>query len=299
MSYLHAGGTVILFPPPFEPASLVAAAARHQATTAFLVPTQLQRLLELAPAERPLLDGLRLLISSGSALGAGDRWAIRRRIAPNFYDYYSSTEGGGISVQTPADQDRYPDAVGRPIYLVDLQVVDEDDQPTEPDATGRIRYSGPGVATGFHGGDTEPDPAGGAFFRDGWFYPGDLGSLNSAGYLTLSGRAKDLIIRGGVNIYPQDIEAALRAHAQVREAAVVGWPSAEYGEEVAAFVVRRTSEIDEGDLIVHCRARLSPYKVPKAVFFVNALPVTTSGKLSKKNLVARLPRIDGSGAEEI
>jgi acyl-CoA synthetase (AMP-forming)/AMP-acid ligase II len=297
MSYLHAGGTVILFPPPFEPAALVATAHRYQATTAFLVPTQLQRLLELPPAERPLLDGLRLLISSGSALGAGDRRAIRERIQPTFYDYYSSTEGGGISVQTPADQDRYPDAVGQPIYLVDLQVVDDDGRPTAPGTTGRIRYSGPGVATGFHGGDAEPDPTGGAFFRDGWFYPGDLGSLNEAGYLTLSGRAKDLIIRGGVNIYPRDIEAALCTHAHVREAAVVGWPSAVYGEEVAAFVVPQGSEVEAVDLIAHCRAHLSPYKVPAAVFFLDALPITTSGKLSKKDLVARLPRLEADNSD--
>ena len=295
MSYLCAGGTVILFPPPFEPGEIVEAAQFHRATTAFLVPTQLRRLLELPPADRPVLSGLRLLISSGSALGASDRRAIRARVAPNFYDYYSSTEGGGISVQTPVDQDRYPDSVGRPIYLVDIEVVDGDDQPVPPNVCGRIRYRGPGVAVGFYRGtDTDTDAGGGAMLRDGWFYPGDLGALDEAGYLSLLGRAKDLIIRGGVNIYPADIEVALRAHPQVRDAAVVAWPSLAYGEEVAAFVVRREPSIDERTLIEHCRSTLSPYKVPRAVFFVDELPRNSSGKLVKTELVATLPELDGA-----
>ncbi len=280
MSYLFCGGTVVLYPPPFEPSAVVVEAKRSAATTAFLVPTQLLRVLDLPCPVHGLLEGLRLLVSSGSALLSEERHAIRTRINPNFFDYYSSTEGGGISIQLPCEQDRYPDSVGRSIYLVEVQSVDESDRPLPPGEVGRIRYRGPGVAPGFH---REPEAASGervgAFFCDGWFYPGDLGCLDAKGYLYLRGRAKDVIIRGGVNIYPVDIEEVLKRHAGIRDAAVVGWPSRIYGEEVAAFVVPRHDSIDDRELIAHCRALLSPYKVPKAVFLIDELPRNASGKV--------------------
>ena len=112
---------------------------------------------------------------------------------------------------------------------------------------------------------------------DGWYYPGDLGKFDADGFLYLTGRAKDMIIRGGVNIYPAEIEQTLIMHAAVAEAAVVGWPSGERGEEVAAFVVRR-ADVSEPELIAHCRASLAPYKIPKGIFFIDALPRSGMGK---------------------
>jgi long-chain acyl-CoA synthetase len=283
ISTLYAGGTVVLCPPPFAPAQLAAEVARTAATITFLVPTLLRRLLECDATTLAPLRGLKTLICSGSALTAQERQQIRERICPNFLEYYASTEGGGVSALPPADQLRFGESVGRPAFSVEVHVVDDRDRPVPAGVVGRIRYRGPAVADGFFG---DPD-ASKESFRDGWFYPGDLGMLNDEGYLFLKGRSKDMIIRGGINIYPLEIEVTLMGHAAVLEAAVVGWPSREFNEEIAAFVIRRGA-VEESELDALCRTSLAPYKVPRRVFFVDELPRTSLGKVLKAALTAGL-----------
>ena len=287
MSYIFLGGTVVFRPPPVEPAELVDAVAQARITSLFLVPTQLRRLLALPAPNGPLMPGLRVLVSSGSMLHAHERDAIMARLTPNCFEYYSSTEGGGISILTPAEQRAKPGSVGRPAFLVDVEIADNNHRPLPPGEVGRIRYRGPGVAEGFH---NDAEGSRDAFHR-GWFYPGDLGRMDGDGYLYIVGRAKDMIIRGGVNIYPAEIEQTLLDHANVAEAAVVGWPAPELGEEVVAFVSAR--DIDEAGLIAHCRARLAPYKVPKRIFMTDDMPKNAAGKIEKTKLAARLPRQGG------
>jgi long-chain acyl-CoA synthetase len=283
MSTLYAGGTVVLYPPPYEPAQLAAEAQRTRSTVLFLVPTLLRRLLAADPSDLAPIKRLKTLVSSGSALTAWERVQIRERICPNFIEYYSSTEGGGVSVLSADDQERHGDSVGRPVFGVEVQIVDDEDRVLPAGRVGRIRYRGPAVADGFHRDAAASEEA----FRDGWFYPGDLGNFNDEGFLFLKGRAKDMIIRGGVNIYPQEIEATLLDHASVADAAVVGWPSREFDEEVAAFVVPRGSA-DAAGLLALCRGRLAPYKVPREVFLVDELPRNSLGKVVKAELVKRL-----------
>jgi acyl-CoA synthetase (AMP-forming)/AMP-acid ligase II len=283
ISTLYVGGTVVLCPPPFAPAQLAAEVARTAATITFLVPTLLRRLLECDATTLAPLRGLKTLICSGSALTAQERQQIRERICPNFLEYYASTEGGGVSALPPADQLRFGESVGRPAFSVEVHVVDDRDRPVPAGVVGRIRYRGPAVADGFFG---DPD-ASKESFRDGWFYPGDLGMLNDEGYLFLKGRSKDMIIRGGINIYPLEIEVTLMGHAAVLEAAVVGWPSREFNEEIAAFVIRRGA-VEESELDALCRTSLAPYKVPRRVFFVDELPRTSLGKVLKAALTAGL-----------
>jgi acyl-CoA synthetase (AMP-forming)/AMP-acid ligase II len=139
------------------------------------------------------------------------------------------------------------------------------------------------VAHGFY---ADPEASMEAF-KDGWFYPGDLGAMNDEGYLFLKGRSKDMIIRGGVNIYPQEIEATLMAHTAVAEAAVVGWPSKEFNEEIAAFVMLKT-DVDAADLIDWCKDSLARYKVPRQIFVLKEFPRTSLGKVIKAELSHRL-----------
>jgi acyl-CoA synthetase (AMP-forming)/AMP-acid ligase II len=280
---LHSGGTVVMQPPPYEPAELCAAVARHQISALFLVPTLLRRLLALDDATLAPMRAIRLLVSSGSALHREERRDIRARLCPGFIEYYSSTEGGGVSYLTADDPDDKRDSVGRAVFGVEVQCVGEDHRPLPPGQTGRIRYRGPAVAEGFWN-DLE---ASAESFRDGWFYPGDLGMLDAEGYLYLKGRAKDMIIRGGVNIYPAEIEAVLQAHPAVAESAVVGWPSREFNEEVAAFVLLR-SPATSAELRDHCKRNLAPYKVPREVFVVAELPRNALGKIIKAELSAKL-----------
>ncbi len=286
LSTLYAGGRLVLFAPPYEPAELAAEVGRRQATATFLVPTLLRRLLACDDATLAPLRSLRTLISSGSALTPEERLAIRTRLCEGFLEYYSSTEGGGVSVLHPRDQQVRTDSVGRAVFGVEMQVVDEDHRALPVGEVGRIRYRGPGMVPGFYNDAAASDDA----FRDGWFYPGDLGALDDAGYLFLKGRLKDMIIRGGVNIYPQEVEALLLAQPGVADAAVVGWPSREFNEEVAAFVVAE-GELDVSALMAVCRRELARYKVPREVFVVDALPRNSGGKIRKPDLVARLPAL--------
>jgi len=283
MSLLFSGGTVCLFPPPFTPPELVAEVARRQASSAFLVPTQLRRLLELPDTAVDPLRAMRLLLSSGAPLTPYERRALRDRLCAGFHEYYASTEGGGISLLRPEDLDAHPDSVGRPVFGVGVAVFDDDGVRLPPGQVGRLAYRGPGVARGFF----EDPEADAETFIDGFFFPGDLGVVDSSGFVALRGRRKEMIIRGGINIYPAEIESILLDHESVAEAAVVGWPSHDLGEEVAAFVMAR-GKADPDALRALCAARLAPYKVPRAVIVTDDLPRNSSGKVLKADLVARL-----------
>jgi acyl-CoA synthetase (AMP-forming)/AMP-acid ligase II len=189
-----------------------------------------------------------------------------------------------VSLLRPEDMDVHDDSVGRPVFGVEVAIFDDDFNPLPAGEVGRLGYRGPGVATGFH----EDPEATREVFRDGWFFPGDLASVNAAGYVFLKGRKKDMVIRGGINIYPVEVEAALQSHPAVVEAAVVGWPSRELGEEVAAFVVLRGAATPE-ELRATCAGRLAPYKVPREIIVVDEMPKNAAGKVVKATLAARLP----------
>ena len=284
-STLFAGGKVVLAPPPFDPPALLRTLEAEAASTLFLVPAQLRRLLS-EHANAPELLRLRLLFSSGAPLTRAERVAIRAHLNPHFCEYYASTEGGGVTLLTASDIDTHADSVGRTVHGVEVEVVDEAHQPQPPGRVGRLRYRSPGCATGFY---LDPDASQEAF-RDGWFYPGDLAQLDAAGFLTLAGRAKDMIIRGGVNIYPEEIEATLMAHPAVADAAVVGVPDVLRGEEVAAFVVLRRP-VDAAALRAWCIERLAPYKQPRDLRQLESLPRNSSGKVIKLRLRTDLPGV--------
>jgi len=283
MAYLFMGATVMIFPAPYEPEALARAVNGHGITALFLVPTLLRRLLELRNGGPPLFPGVRLMISSGASLYPAERRKIMNELCPRFYNFYSSSEGGGVSLLRPEHPDEVSLSVGTVVFGTEVQIVDAQHRQVAPGEIGMIRYRGGAVADSYYRNPEESMTA----FRDGWYYPGDLGRLDAAGFLYITGRAKDVIIRGGVNIYPAEIEQTLAVHPAVAEAAVVGWPSHERGEEVAAFVVCRT-EVDEAELVLHCRGALAPYKIPKRIFIVGELPKSGLGKVLKADLVARL-----------
>ena len=285
MSALYAGATVVLFPPPYEPEALIDAAARHRATTTLLVPTLLRRLLGNAGPGELAFPGLRLLLSTGAVLHPEERADVMARLCPGFINYYGSTEGGGVSVLMSHHPIDKASSVGATVFGVDIEIVDGEDAAVATGKTGRIRYRGPGIADGFF---RDPE-ASAASFRDGWFYPGDFGRLDGDGFLYLAGRADDVIIQGGVNIYPAEIEETLLAHPLVRDVVVIGFPSRDLGEEIAAFVVSSPGA-NRDSLIAHCRARLAPYKVPKSIEIIDELPKTALGKVVKGDLAALLRR---------
>jgi len=164
---------------------------------------------------------------------------------------------------------------------VQVQIVDDTHTPLPFGQSGRLRYRSPASATGYYLAES------GDAFRDGWFYPGDLGRLDADGFLVLTGRVKDMIIRGGVNIYPLDIEQVVRELPGVTEVCVAGVPHAELGETVAAFVIAEPGVTAEA-ITAHCRTRLAPYKIPSVVRFMADFPRNAGGKIVKPALVGTL-----------
>jgi long-chain acyl-CoA synthetase len=283
MGSLFTGGTVIMFPPPYDSEDLIKAIKTYQATTLLLVPTLLRKLLQLPASSSALMGGLNRLLSTGAILHPEERLAVMKQLNPQFINYYGSTEGGGISVLLPKHKGAADKSVGEPVYKTEIQIVDETDTELPANEAGLIRYRGPAVADGFF---NDPEASSEAF-RDGWFYPGDLGRLDDDGLLYLVGRAKDVIIRSGVNIYPAEIEQVLLEHPQVLDAAAVALPHPERGEDVAAFVVV-DGEFDEASIDAHCRDNLASYKIPRTIRKIDELPKTALGKIVKADLVAKL-----------
>lgn len=286
LSHLFIGATVVLLQLPYTPEELIRAVAEHDIQTMFIVPTMLRRLLSMPAGERPLLDGPRYVISGGSALHPSEREAALARVSPNLVNYYSSSEGGAVSILLPSHQGEAAESVGRPVFMTEVEIVGPDDARLPAGEIGLVRYRGPGVPSELYNDPEESR----AMFREGWFYPGDMGRVDASGFLYLTGRAKDMIIRGGVNIYPQDIEKTILRLEGVEDVAVVGWPSTAFGEEIAAFVVGKPG-LDAAAVIVHCRAALASYKAPRDVFFIDALPKNSSGKILKKELAEKLQKI--------
>ena len=304
MAFLAVGGTVVLRPPPLSPEQLVLAINASASTAVFLVPTLMRRLLTL-PGEGRLFPGLRRLLVSGEPFFPSEVAQFRARLSENLIGYYASSEGGGISVLQPTEFLTHPDSVGRASHGVELELVDEDGRVVAVGETGLVRYRGPGCARDFldeNGQAAASDAA-------GWFLPGDLGTCDADGYLRLVGRAKDMILRAGVNVYPAEVERVLREHAAVADVGVVGEPSASHGEQVVAFVVLQSTAGDAGtgvgngvgdgvgddslacsaeQLLAHCRERLAPYKVPARMVFLSVLPKAGMGKTDKKALRALL-----------
>ena len=293
MCSVYAGGTALLFPPPYEMTDLLAFGEAHAATKMFLVPTLLRRVLDLPPRAdgKLLMPGLDMLFSTGAILHAEERDALMNNVSPYYLNFYGSTDGGGATALFWHDPPDAAASVGRPVFGAEIDIAGEDDASLPPGEVGRIRYKHPGTATGYY----KDADASREAFRDGWYYPGDLGWRDTEGFLYLAGRAKDMIIRGGVNIYPAEIEHVLSLHDTVIESAVVAWPSKAFGEEIAAFVVVRpdAAEAENADaLLKWCGENLARYKLPREIFFVDDLPKSGVGKVLKADLTDRLTPID-------
>ena len=288
MSFLAAGGSVIFGPQPATAAGIIDAARAHRITAMFLVPTQIRRLIDEWHGDGLALPSVRLLVTTGSAVAPHERRQIIERLTPGFVDYYGTSEAGGISVLAAHEQLGFSDTVGRPAFRVEIEIVDEAGATVPQGEVGRLRYRGPGVSR------LHVDADGGTFTSpDGWHFPGDLARIRPSGHIQLAGRAKDLIIRGGVNIYPAEIEAVLSIHPAVAEACVFGRTDRSLGETIAAAVVLRPgASLDAAGALAHLGERLARYKLPERIAFVDELPRNTSGKVVRATLVKLLDDAD-------
>jgi malonyl-CoA/methylmalonyl-CoA synthetase len=264
---LLAGASAVLLP-RFEVDAVLDAAAEHQATLFFGVPTMYQRLARSSRVRE--LARLRLCVSGSAPLSAELHRAIAERGGQQVLERYGMTETL-MNVSNPYNGERRPGSVGLPLPGVELRLVE-----------GEVQVRGPNVFAGYW----ERPEATAESFDDGWFRTGDLGELDPDGYLRLLGRSKELIITGGLNVYPREVEEVLGSHPEVAEVAVVGLPSEEWGETVAAFVVSNAPHPAPGPLLEFAAERLAPFKRPRRVVFVDSLPRNALGKVLKHELVA-------------
>jgi malonyl-CoA/methylmalonyl-CoA synthetase len=274
----------ILLQPRFDPAAVIAAMPR---ATAFMgVPTHYTRLLAHPDLTAEAAAGMRLFVSGSAPLLDQTHAAWRERTGHSILERYGMTETG-MNTSNPYDGDRRPGTVGFPLPGVDVRVVREaSGEPLPPGEIGSIEVKGPNLFSGYW---RNPEKTAEALRPDGFFVTGDVGVFDADGYLTLVGRDKDLIITGGLNVYPKEVEAELDALEGVVESAVIGLPHPDFGEAVTAVVAvggGGAGELTEAAVIAGLESRLARFKQPKRVLFVADLPRNAMGKVQKAALRA-------------
>ena len=282
------GGSTIVMRHKFDAAETLELIDRHGVTNIHLVPTQFIRLLRLDAAARDRFSGASLeAVWHGAApCPHGAKKAMIDWWGPVVTEYYGGTEGAIVSLIGAEDWLRKPDSVGKPVGTVEVLVIDDAGRSCPPGQSGQLYLkSRIGMDFEYH---KEPDKTAGAHLEPGVFTLGDVGYLDDEGFLHLSDRKIDMIISGGVNIYPAEIESVLADHPKVRDVAVFGIPDEEFGEQVKAAVelvdeCQPSDELAE-ELIASCRERLAGYKAPRSVDFLDALPRHPTGKLYKRLL---------------
>jgi fatty-acyl-CoA synthase len=280
LGIIYFGGTMILHE-RFDAEEALKTIEREKVTYVGAVPTMCERMLHALESKKYDTSSLRCLAITGGKVHPAVLDGLKKNLTPNVYRTYASTDSGQMAISKPGDMDAKPNSAGRPVWCVDLRIVDDAGQPVKVGQVGEIICQSP-LAT--HGYYKNPD-ATSASFRDGWFYTGDLGYFDEEGYLFVAGRKKDMVKSGGISIYPLEIESVIYHHPDVLEAAVIGVPDAEWGEAVKAVVVCKPDcALDAETLVAFCKELLSPYKVPKSVEFRDALPHTEVGKVNKVKL---------------
>lgn len=281
---LFAGATVI-FMTSNSVGELVRLVQDKRVTVTSLTPLHLRPLLKYAADKELLFPQLRSLRVVTAGVTADERDLARQHVTPNVIIVYGSNEQAWITAATPADQDAYPDSVGRPVAGVEVEIVGQDNQPLPFGSVGRIRMRSDHIATGYLN-NPEADARA---FRDGWFYPMDLAAINQDGYIFLKGRADDLISVDGIKFYPVETEAVLLRHPAVRDAAVFGWPHPLH-DQVTVAAVTTDAPVTRQRIKAFCVRHLAPYKVPRTIMLLDEMPRTTTGKILKRRLKERLRR---------
>jgi acyl-CoA synthetase (AMP-forming)/AMP-acid ligase II len=283
LSTLASGGQVVV-PRRFNPLGFWPAAAAHGATWYSASPTLHELLLMRAGGGRPAGAGkLRFIRSCSSSLSPTTLHALERRFGAPVLDAYGMTEASHQMASNPLPPGEHrPGTVGRGTG-VEIGIMERSGRLLAAGQPGEVVVRGPNVIDGYDG---SPE-ANAESFIQGWFRTGDQGRLDHDGYLTLIGRIKELINRGGEKIAPGEVDEVLTAHPAVVEAVTFGIPHPTWGEEVAAAIVL-SGEVSEKELISHCRERLAEFKVPRRLYFVDSIPRTATGKVQRRHVAAAL-----------
>jgi acyl-CoA synthetase (AMP-forming)/AMP-acid ligase II len=277
-------GSTLVLRRRFDPEDTLSAVAQHECTALIVVPVMLQRILEL-PAEtidRYDLSALRVIAASGSALPGEMAIKLMDRFGDVLYNLYGSTEVAWATIATPEDLRAAPGTAGRPPRGTVVKLLDENGIEVAPGETGRIFVGNEMAFEGYTGG-------GGKQNVGGLLSSGDVGHFDAAGRLFIDGRDDEMIVSGGENVFPREVEDLLHDHDAIDEVAVIGVEDEQFGQRLKAFVVRcGGSSVSEDELKDYVKANLARYKVPREIVFLDELPRNATGKVLKRELAERV-----------
>ena len=277
---LYVGACLTLLP-RFDPGEALETMERDRVTHFYGVPTMYGALLHHPERERFDTSSLRSCITGGAAMPVEVLRGFERAFGCIILEGYGLSETSPVACSNHPGRERKPGSIGTPIEGVEMRLVDEDGRPVEQGEVGEIVIRGHNIMKGYW---QQPEATAEAM-RGGWFHSGDLARQDEDGYFYIVDRKKDMIIRGGYNVYPREVEEVLYEHPKIREAAVVGVPHDEWGEEIGAAVVPAEGEtLTPDEVSAYVRERLAAYKYPRVVWFLDELPKGPTGKILKRQI---------------
>jgi fatty-acyl-CoA synthase/long-chain acyl-CoA synthetase len=282
--YAHALGQTVVVMRRFDAEDALRTIERHRCTTTFMAPTLLKRIVDLPAEVRARYDvsSMRSIVMAAAPCPMRVKEQVLAFFGPVLHEFYGSTELGINTVLAPAEMLRKPGSCGRAAPGVELAVLDDDGRPVPPGRPGELHVRrGDGVFDGYYKNETATRETA----RGDWLSVGDVAWIDDEGFVYICDRKRDMIISGGVNIYPAEIEDVLHRHPAIEDAAVFGVPDAEWGERVhAAVQLRPGTRLSAADVVGFCREHLADYKTPREVSFHADFPRDTAGKLVKRLL---------------
>ncbi len=280
----YTGATLSLLP-RFDAGAALGIMQRDNVTFFAGVPTMYWAILNYPEAEKfdlkKISENLRLSVSGGAAMPLDVMQAFEEKFSVKIQEGYGLSETSPVASFNRLDRERKPGSVGLPVWGIDIRIVDELDKEVSQGELGEILIRGHNVMKGYY---NRPEASADAF-RGGWFHTGDIGRIDEDGYIYIVDRVKDMVIRGGFNVYPREVEEVLMSHPQVSLAAVIGIPDEQYGEEIKAFIVPAgEASISEKELIAWTKETMADYKYPRIIEFRDTLPMNATGKILKTEL---------------
>ncbi|GAC1646509.1 MAG: long-chain fatty acid--CoA ligase [Herpetosiphon sp.] len=281
---LYHGGTLVLIP-RFDPADVLTTMAREHINYFSGVPTMFWGMINYAREHKldtaPISEHLRLCSSGGSAMPAEVMRAFEEMFNVVILEGYGLSETSPVATFNQIGKERKIGSIGHAIFGCEVRVVDDQDHDVPTNEPGEIVIRGHNVMKGYF---RKPEATAEAL-RGGWFHSGDIARMDEDGYLFIMDRKKDMILRGGFNVYPRELEEVLMTHPAVSLAAVIGIPDEKLGEEVKAYVIRKPgTTLDEDQMIAWCKEQMASYKYPRFIEFRDQLPMTATGKILKREL---------------
>lgn len=273
------GGTVLIMP-KFSPQEVFRLAREYESTVFAGVPTMYNYLLQSKKGTKDDFSFIRLCISGGSSMPVALLKNFEQEFDVMISEGYGLSEASPVTTFNPLDRPRKPGSIGTSIVRVENKIVDEFGEELPVGEVGELIVRGPNVMKGYY--KMPEDTA--VTIKDGWLYTGDMARVDDEGYFYIVDRKKDLIIVGGYNVYPREVEEVLFSHPQVAEAAVIGKPDPNSGEAVYAFVVPKNDALTKEELLDFCKSHLASYKIPSSLDFLEELPKNTTGKILRGSL---------------